>query len=642
MPREFNYPSAVGLWVRSYQYGVPEPPFSFGMDLAQARGLGYFQVAGRLREGITIEQADAEMAAIVARLQEEYPGDTCNDTGGVISIREVLFGDVSPALVVLMVAVAFVLLIACANVANLLLARAMGREREIAVRGALGAGRRRLLQQLLVESILLALVGGVLGVLFALWGVDLLVSLGPRSIPRLAEVRVDIAALVFCTAASVFTGLLFGLMPSMTITRTDLQSALREGGVQYSEGLGRRRLRELLVVGEIALAFMLLICAALMIKSMGRLRGIDPGFDPAGVALARVSLPENRYPEEEQIYVFCSQVLERVRALPGVESAGAVLDHPLSGGAVTLSFVIQGRPEPEPGQEPVAGYQVMTPGYLEAMRIPLRKGRYFTDLDEESAPRVAVVNEAMVRRFFPDEEPLGKRIAIGDTPEEDSVWATIVGVVGDVRHFNLDEAGGAEVYIPFAQDPWLFMSFVVRTEGEPESLISALRGVVLATDPDQPVYGLNTMERVVADNIAADRFVMLLMGIFAAMSAMLAAVGVYGVISYSVSQRRHEIGIRIALGARHLEVLGMVVRQGMLPALVGIVVGLLGIIGLIGFVSIFRMKDQLTSLLYEVSVVDPGSYIWILTLIMLTAVLSVLLPAYRATRVEPVEALRYE
>lgn len=631
MPPGFNFTADYDLWVRAYEYGIPAPSFSLGENWNEIRGLGYFRVVGRLREDATIGQADAQMSAIASRLREEFVDSNCNDDAGVVSYTEVLTGNVRPALLILLVAVALVLLIACANVANLLMSRALGRQLEMSVRGAMGADRGRLVRQLLTESLLLSLAGGAVGILLASWGTGILIKLTPDAVTRLGVISLDMPVLVFSISISVITGVVFGLLPAWILSGTDLQSSLREGGFRTSENRRRRWLRESLVVTETALCLVLLIGAALMVQSLARLRAVDPGLDPSGVAVARVNVPESRYPENEQIARFFQDVIDRVSALPGVDSAGAVMALPLSGSAATLTFLIEGVPQPEPGTDPVTEYQVVSSDYFTTMRIPLLAGRFFTELDDadEDSPGVAIVSETMARRFFPGEDPVGKRINFGDYDNESS-WVTIVGVVGSIRHFNLDEAPEPEVYLPFLQDPWVFMSVVARTAGDPAALLPSMRQAVLDVDPDQPVYALTTMEEVLADNVADSRFLGLLLEIFALTAAILAAVGIYSVISYTVSQRYRELGIRIALGAGRTNILQLVLKQGLTPVLYGIGIGLAGAIATTRF---------LESQLYEVSTVDPLSFIVIPLFVIVTAIVSVSLPARRAVTIQPVEAL---
>jgi putative ABC transport system permease protein len=633
MPESFAYPRRTNLWVRSYSYGVPEPPFNFGVELNEVRGLGYFETVGRLREGVTVAEADAEMRAIGERLFVEYAENTCNNSAGITPLRDILVGDVRSPLIVLAVAVGLVLLIACANIANLLLAKAVGRKREMALRGALGASRRRLLQHLLTESLILALLGGVTGLLVALWGVDLLAGFGTSVMVQLTGVTVDSTTLLFCLIASILTGIIFGLLPALTTSRFDLQSNLREGAHHFSENLRSRRLREGLVAVEVALSLMLLLGAALLLKSMVRLQQVDAGFDPEGVAVARVQLPSSRYPEEEQIRPFYDTLLERVRSLPGVEQAGLVMSLPLTGSAASLTFFVEGRPEPEPGYEPVSLYQCVSDGYFEAMRIPLLAGRSFTALDNTAdAPRVVIINQAFVEEHYPDTDPIGRRLTWGD-PADETGWRTIVGVVADGHHFRLDQGPEPEAFVPFAQDPWNSAAVVARTAGDPHGLLPLLRGAVQEIDPGQPVYGLMTMSERLGATLADRRFVILLLGIFAGVAALLAAVGVYGVISYTIGQRVRELGIRITLGAGRGELVGLVLGQGLKPVLWGIGSGL---------VLAAVLTGQLRSLLFNVSPLDAASFVGIALLVALVALLATALPTWRATTVNPTEALRQQ
>ncbi len=633
MPESFTYPARTNLWVRSYSYGVPEPPFNFGVELNEVRGLGYFDTVGRLRPGVTVAEADAEMRAIGERLFTEYAENTCNNSAGITPLREILVGDVRSPLIVLAVAVGLVLLIACANIANLLLAKAVGRGREMALRSALGAGRRRLLQHLLVESLVLALLGGGTGLLIALWGVDLLTGLGSAVMVQLTGVQIDNATLLFSVAVSVGTGVLFGILPALTASRVDLQSALREGAMQFSEGRKSRRLRQGLVAVEVALALMLLLGSALMLKSLMRLQAVDAGFDPEGVAVARAQLPTSRYPEEEQINRFYADLLERARNLPGVDRAGLVMSLPLTGSAASLTFTIEGQPLPEPGYEPVSLYQCISDGYFETMRIPLLQGRSFSEQDNRTdAPPVVIINQAFADEFYPETDPLGRRLSWGD-PADETSWHTIVGIVTDTHHFRLDRGPEPEAFIPFAQDPWNSAAVVARTSGDPHALLPLLRGAVREIDSDQPVYGLMTMPERLGSTLADRRFVILLLGLFASVAALLAAVGIYGVISYTIGQRVRELGIRITLGAGRGELIGMVLSQGMRPVGWGIGTGL---------VLAALLTGQLRSLLFNVRPLDITSFAGITLLVAFIALLATAVPAWRTTQIAPTEALRHE
>ena len=539
-------------------------------------------------------------------------------------------GDLRPTLLVLLGAVGFVLLIACANVANLLLARATARHQEIAVRTALGAGRLRIVRQLLTESLLLAVAGGLLGLLFALWGVDLLAALVPENVPRFDETSLDLRVLGFTLAASVLTGMLFGLAPALQASKLDLNEALKEGGRTGTTGRGRNRVRSLLIVSEVALSLVLLVGAGLLIKSFVRLRNTDPGFDPQNTLTASVSLASARYEKDEQIARFYEQLIERVRSLPGVEAVGAVAPLPLSGNGISFSFNVIGRPEPPPGQGLSASARFITPDYFRALGIPLRKGRAFTDQDKAGTPPVLIVNEAFARRYFPDEEPLGKRLRLGYNRLE----GEIVGVVGDVRGTSLSVPGSPEYYIPEAHGAWSDMSLVVRTStSDPSAFAPALRAAVGEMDKEQPLYDVRPMSALVARSVARQRFSMTLIAIFAGLALALAAVGIFSVMSFLVAQRTHEIGIRMALGAQPRDILRMVVGHGMTLTLVGVGLGLL---------AAFALTRLMVSLLYQVSATDPFVFGGIALLLPLVALLACYVPARRATRVDPMVALRYE
>ena len=626
MPPDFNFP------VQTIQrdYWMPLAP-SVGKR-ANERGSHYLNVMARLKPGVTLAQAEAETKALFARLEAQYPNSNIGFGVNLIQAHEDVIKDVKPALLVLLGAVGFVLLIACANVANLLLARAAGRAKEIAIRTALGAGRLRIVRQLLTESVLLSLVGGSLGLLIAVWGVDLLMAASPADIPRMRELGLDARVLSFTFAISIVTGIFFGLAPALQASKLDLNESLKEGGRGSTEGLRRNRVRSLLVISEVALSLVLLVSAGLLIKSFMRLRDVNPGFNADNVLTVGVSLPPAKYTEEQQQAAFFRDVIERVRTLPGVVSAGAVFPLPLSGSNRANTFEIAGRPPANPGEEVDANDRITTPDYFRAMGIPLLKGRVFTERDNADAPEVVVINETFARRFFPNEDPLGKRI-ITDR-ENNPSGMEIVGVVGDVRHKSLDVEGGAEFYHSYLQTPERSMSLVVRAAtDDPTSIASELRSAVQQVDKDQPISNIMTMEQLLAESVAQRRFNMLLLGIFSAVALLLAGVGIFGVMNYSVTQRTHEIGIRMALGAQASDVLKMVVGQGMALALVGVCVGV---------ASSFILTRIMSNLLFGVSATDPVTFAGVSLLLTLIALLSCYIPARRATKVDPMIALRYE
>jgi predicted permease len=595
----------------------------------QQRGAIFLEAIGRLKPGVSVAQANADMGVIASRLEQQYQNSNAGVGVRLAPAQEELVGDVRPTLLVLLGAVGFVLLIACANVANLLLARSAGRYREIAVRSALGAWRGRIVRQLLTESRLLAFVGGLLGLLFALWGVKLLSAFVPENVPRFGETSIDLRVLGFTLAASVLTGLLFGIAPALQSSRFDLNEALKEGGRGGSDGRGRKRVRSLLMVSEVALSLVLLVGAGLLIKSFVKLRNTDPGFDPDNTLTASVSLAAVRYDSDEKIDDFYRRLIERVRALPGVASVGGVTPLPLSDNNMAFSFSVVGQPPPPPEQRQAASARVVTPDYFRAQGVPLRKGRVFNEADKAGAPNTIIVNEAFARRYLPGDEPLGQRLKLGIN----SIEGEIVGVVGDVRGMSLATPGTPEYYIPEAAVAFSDMSLVIRTTGDPASLTPALRQVVAEMDKDQPLYDVRTMDSLVARSVARQRFSMTLVGVFAVLAMLLSAVGIFSVMSFLVAQRTHEIGIRMALGARPGDILSMVVRHGIVLTLVGVAVGL---------AASFALTRLMSGLLYEVSATDPVVYGGITALLAAVALAACYIPARRATKVDPLIALRYE
>jgi putative ABC transport system permease protein len=607
-------------------------PIAFNFDESRRRS-DFLSVFARLKGGATVEQARAEMSGIGARLAQAYPATNTGWGVSVVTLHERVVGDVRPSLLVLMGVVGFLLLIACANVANLLLARATARRQEIAVRSALGAGRWRLVRQFLTESVLLALAGGGLGLLLAAWGIELLVSFSPGNIPRLNEVGLDKGVLLFTFGVSLATGCLFGLLPALQASKTDLSVSLKEGGSRGSTaGRPASRLRNALVVSEIAIAVVLLAGAGLMIRSFAAIREVDPGFRPGHVLTSDYSLPAARYKEDAQIVSFFEQLTAHAAALPGVERVGLVSDIPLSGGGDIAEFAVEGRPAPPPELVQDAEYRVVSPDYFDVMGIPVVRGQAFTEHDRANVPAVTVINETMARRYFSGEDPIGKRINLGD-PAKGSPWRTVVGVVRDIRHESLDKEPYPQMYAPEAQFPRRLMTMVARTSGDPLSLVPALRRDLTSLDKDLPLYNLRTMEQVLADSIARRRFQMLLIAAFAGLGLLLAAVGIYGVISYSVAQRRHEIGVRMALGARAPDILRLVVGQGLGLALAGVGAGL---------AAAFALTRVMSSLLYGVSAADPLTFAGVALALLGVALAACLVPARRATKVDPMIALRYE
>ena len=622
-PRGFELPQRTEIWV------------PMALDLAnENRGAHFLNVIGRLKQGVSLEQAETEMIGIASRLARQYPETNADWTVDVIPLKEIVVEDIRPILTILLVAVAFVLLIACANVANLLLARVASRERELAVRAALGAGRSRLVRQMLVETALLFVAGGLLGLLLAHWGVKALIALDPEGIPRAGEIGVDGRVIAFTFLVSLATGLLFGLVPALSATGRRLYEALKEGGRAMAGGVHGQLVRNLLVGFEVAVALVLLVCAGLLIQSFARLSNVDPGFRPEGVLTARISIPESKYPDEERQALFYDQLLERLSAIPGVERAASIYPLPLSGSNMILTFVVQGRPAPPPSEAPNTNIRVISPGYFAVMGIPVIQGRPFEPRDRGGAEQVVIVNQTLAARTWPGESPIGKRITFGDPEDpEDPGWRTVVGVVADVRHDTLDQEKTAEAYWPQAQGPFPDAVLVLRTSGDPVQLAGPLREAVRGADRDLPLERIRPMEQVVAEALAQSRFKTLLLGLFAALALVLAAVGVYGVVSYSVAQRTHEMGIRMALGARPGQVRRMVLIQGMRVVLISSAIGL----GAALFATRF-LREQV----YGVSATDPVTFAVVPLVLFAVALVANWVPAMRATRVDPLEALRYE
>jgi len=605
-------------------------------EWAQRRGAYSLRVLARLKHGVTAQQAETEMRAIGQRLEQQYPDEGSRLGSRFISLYEAVVSDVRASLLVLLGAVGFVLLIACANVANLLLARAAARHREMAIRAALGASRRRVARQMLTESLLLSLMGGGLGLLLSLWVLDLLVADSALNLPRLKDVSLDMYVLAFTCGVSVLTGIIFGLAPALLAVRIDLYEALKEGGRSTTAGAARSRMRGMLVVSEVALSLVLLVGAGLLIKSFARLRGVNPGFDAQNVLTTGLSLSKVKYPEAEQRRELFAQLVERLRAVPGVESAAIVYPVPFSGTTTSNTFLIDGRPIPAPAEKPAANYRAISPDYFRVLHIGLLRGRAFTEQDRPTAQPVVIVNETLARRFFPGQDPLGQRIAIERASGQSAVqdMREIVGVVSDVRHAGLDEEAGPEFYVPYTQAPEGYMDVVVRTKaGNPADMGVSLRDVIRAADREQYVPRIQTMTELIAESMAARRINVLLTSLFAGVALLLASIGIFGVMAYTVAQRRHEIGVRMALGAQAGDVLRLVLGQGLRLVLLGIAVGL---------AASLALTRVLAGMLYEVTPTDPSTFAVVALLLTIVALAACYVPARRATKVDPLIALRYD
>ena len=589
----------------------------------------YLYIIGRLRRTVPIDQAQAGMTVVANQLQQQYPETNSNRGVNLIPLQQQLVGDTRPYLRVLFTAVGFVLLIACANVACLLLARVNARYREIAIRLALGATRWRIVRQLLTESMLLAAIGGLAGFLLAYWQTDLLVALAPPEVPRLGEISLNSQVLAWTLAVSLATGVLFGLAPALGASKPELNESLKEGGRSVVEG--RSRLRNVLVVSEIALAFMLLIGAGLLIKSFLRLQHVSPGFDPKNVLTMNVSLPRQKYKESQRINSFFEQLISKVSSIPGVEVVGGIDPLPFGGSDGTTGFVVEGATPLPVAERPEVGERTSTSNYFQAMRIPVIKGRTFKQGDREDAPRVVMINEELAQRFWPNEDVIGKRL--GFKSSDPQVWHEIIGIVGNVKHRRLDVAPKPELYFPYSQYPDTFMTLVVRTALEPVNAIAAIRNQVLSLDPDQPIFDIKTMDERLSSSVAVNRFVMLLIGVFAGLATILAAVGIYGVMAFTVSQRTHEIGVRMALGASARDVIRLVLSRGLMLVSSGMGIGIAGAL---------TLSRVMESLVFEVSTTDPWMFALISAVLAAVAMLSCFLPAYKAVRIDPMIALRYE
>ena len=621
MPARFHFPDQG-------QYFVP-----LGWtdkDRAVRNNHNYLVIA-RLKRGASLQQAQAEINTISARLEQAYPEDDKGWGATIVPLREDLAGDVRPALLVLLGAVAFVLLIACANVANLVVAKTLGRRKEIAIRTALGAGWRRVVQQMLAETLLLAVAGGALGLLVANAGIALIVAFFGDKLPQTGAVGLDIEVLGFTLGISILTGLVAGLAPAWRLARTNVNEALKQGTGRTDADSGGRATRNILVVCEVGMSLVLLVGAGLMIRTLWALHNVKPGVDPHNVLTFRVTLPREKYPKPEQQLNFYKQLAERVRSLPGIESAGTIDALPFTDDGSTQPIAIEGRPAVEFAMQPEVAVRTISPGYLRTLHIPLLAGRDFSESDSLDKPATIVISESMAREFWPNEDPIGKRLTLSFFPEK---IREVIGVAGDVKFRGLDSRKSvATVYVPLAQITFWNQALVVRTSGDPSSSASAMAAAVHQQDSDQPLRDVRTMDDILADSLSQQRFSMLLLASFAGLALILAAVGIYSVLAYAVRQRQREIGIRIALGAQLNDVLRMVIAEGMRPALIGVVLGLAGALAL---------KRAISSMIFGVSESDPLTFLSVSALLAMVAFVASILPAYRATKVDPMRALREE
>jgi putative ABC transport system permease protein len=640
MPQNYAFPSRAEMWV----------PVGQLSDQASWKSRGNhpgLYGVGRLKAGVTFEQSDADMNNVAANLEKQYPDSNAGNRVRLRPLLEIFVSDVRRALWVIFAAVGFVLLIACANIANLLLARATARRKEMAIRTAVGASRWRLARQLLTESILLSLIGGALGLLLARWGIDLILYVSPDAIPRSREIGLDWIVLGFTVGVSFLTGILFGLIPALQAGEVDVHETLKETGRGVS---GRHWLRSSLVVGEVATTLVLLIGAGLMIRSFYLLQKVNPGFSYEHLTSFSVSLPQRKYSSPEQRASFYNRLLENIRAVPGVESTAAASGLPLGNNGWQTSFLIDGQPAPPRDQTPLMEACLVTPDYFKAMNIPLLRGRVFNDHDDRSnlagkdlsklnenereiaAMNALVIDEEFARRHWPNDDPVGKYVRLGGDPNGQKVQ--VIGVVGRVKMESLNQnSDRVQGYFPFAQTPGGGMTVIVKGTSDPSQLISSMRAAVKEIDPDQPIYNPRTMDEIRAESVAPERLNLTLLSLFAGIALVLAIVGIYGVMSYSVTQRTHEIGIRMAIGARPRDVFAMILGHGMKLTILGVVIGL---------ALAFGLTRLMETMLFGVAPTDATTYTAISVLLVSVALLACYLPGRRATKVEPTISLRYE
>jgi len=635
MPPDFNFPPAFSAMVGSSEESVTNADLWVPLttdDIPLVRDRRDLKMMGRLKPGVTAAQAQADLNAIASRLDREFPDVNGGIETHVIPLREQVTGDIRLALFVLMAAVALVLLIACANVANLLLAKATGRQKEIAIRTALGATRLRILRQLLTESVLLGLLGGLLGLLFAVIGAKTLIAFVTTNIPKLKDFTFDATVLLFTLLIALVTSLFFGLAPAIDASKPNLNEALKEGGRSSSGSASRQRLRDFLVIAEVALAVILVTASGLMFRSFLRLQGVNPGFNPKNLITLEVELPDAKYHAAQQQQNFQQQLLQRLPTIPGVQSAAAVDNVPFGVNAFNTSFMIEGRPVPAVTERPRAFYRVISPNYFRTMGIPFHRGNEFTDRDSVEMPGLAIINETAARKYWPGEDPIGRKIKRG-RPESKNPWVTIVGIAGSASQLSLREESQPEIYVPYLQNTTPNFSLVVRTTSDPKTITGAIRKEVWTADKDLPVSNMKLMDELISNSTAQPRFYVILLTVFAALALILAGCRSYGVMAYSVTLRTRDIGIRMALGAQPMDIFKHVIGHALMLASIGLVIGLI-----LAGTSTLVMK----SLLFGISTADPLTLIVTALILLAVALLASYLPARKATKVDPMVALRYE
>ena len=635
--RPYNVVGVMGADFRPLPSSLVAPEGQFYRPVAEAyddseRDARHLRAIARLKPGVTVEQARTEVSVIAGRLEHQHP-ETNKHTGAhVVSITDEIVGGIRPTLLMVFGAVVFVLLVACANVANLLLARSTVRHKEITIRTAIGAARGQLIRQLLTESLVLAFLGGGLGLLLAFWGTDLVAAAGSEINPMFQGIRVDMRVLGFTFGISIVTGLIFGLAPALQISKPNLVESLKEGGRGSGPSSSRNRLRSVLVMSEIALTLVLLVCAGLLMRTVMRLRNVDTGFNAQNILSMNIGLPTIKYPKPENVIAFNKQLTERLAALPGVRAAGTTSVLPLSDNFDGRGLVVEDQPKPR-GEEITVDLYVTTPGYLRAMEINTLKGRAIGEADTADSSKIALINRTMADQLWPNQDPLGKRIRFPGSEKNPQPWRTVVGVVSDVAQYALDKKPPMQIYLPHAQFPTSFNSIVVKTEGDATAMTNQVRREIQAVDKDQAVFNVTTLDQLMGESILIRRFFMLLLLVFAGLALILAAVGIYGVMSYVASQRTHEIGIRMALGAQASDVLKLLIGSGMFLALIGVVAGLAGA---------FALTRVLAGLLFGVSATDAVTFVTVSTGLIVVALLACYIPARRATKIDPLVALRYE